>query len=213
MLFIILTPTGPYFRTPAALSLLAVAESVRSWPGGTGGHKLGSNYVPTFLPQQIAAKEGYQQCLWLIGENVTEAGGMNVFIVLRRDDGDLDLVTPPLDGTILPGITRASCLALATAHSSKTSLPNLPNVRLHVHERPFTISDLANWSAKGKLLEAFGAGTAVIIAAIGRIGFEGKDVVLPQYKGIYGPVSKALWERIVDIQEGRVEWEGWSVPC
>jgi|SRR5882762_175093 len=126
---------------------------------------------------------------------------------------DLDLVTPPLDGTILPGITRASCLALATAHSSKTSLPNLPNVRLHVHERPFTISDLVNWSAKGKLLEAFGAGTAVIIAAIGRIGFEGKDVVLPQYKGIYGPVSKALWEMIVDIQEGRVEWEGWSVPC
>ena len=230
MLFIVLTPTGPYFRTPAALSLLAVGESVRSWPGGTGGHKLGANYAPGFLPQQIAAQQGYQQCLWLIGENVTEAGAMNFFVVLKRDDGGesqfhgesigpfnvisgLDLVTPPLDGTILPGLTRASCLALAAAHPSKTTLSNLPNIRLHTHERPFTMADLATWSAQGKLLEAFGAGTAVIVAPVGRIGYQGKDLVLPQHKGAYGPVSRALWERIVDIQQGKVEWEGWSVLC
>jgi len=144
---------------------------------------------------------------------VTEAGSMNFFVVLKRDDDDLDLVTPPLDGTILPGITRASCLALATAHPSNTSLPNLPDIRLHVHERPFTMRDLAQWSTEGKLLEAFGVGTAVIVAPIGRIGFQGKDLVLPQYKGMYGPISQALWERLVDIQQGRVEWEGWSVPC
>ena len=104
-------------------------------------------------------------------------------------------------------------MALAAAHPSKTSLPNLPNIRLHMHERPFTMRDLMHWSAQGKLLEAFGAGTAVIIAPVGRIGFDGKDLVLPQYEGAYGPVSKALWERIVDIQQGKVEWEGWSVPC
>jgi branched-chain amino acid aminotransferase len=75
------------------------------------------------------------------------------------------------------------------------------------------MSDLANWSAQGKLLEAFGAGTAVIIAPVGKIGYDGGDLVLPQYKGAYGPVSKALWERIVDIQQGKVQWEGWSVPC
>jgi len=213
MLFVVLTPTGPYFRTPAALSLLAVGENVRAWPGGTGGHKLGVNYAPSFLPQQIAAKQGYEQCLWLLGDNVTEAGAMNFFVILKRDDGDLDIVTPPLDGTILPGLTRASCMALAAAHPSKTSLPNLPNIRLHMHERPFTMRDLMQWSAQGKLLEAFGAGTAVIIAPVGRIGFDGKDLVLPQYEGAYGPVSKALWERIVDIQQGKVEWEGWSVPC
>lgn len=213
MLFIILTPTGPYFRTPAALSLLAVSQSVRSWPGGTGGHKLGANYVPTFLPQQIAANQGYQQCLWLLGDNVTEAGSMNLFVVLKRDDGDMDLVTPPLDGTILPGITRASCLALAAAHPLKTLFPNIPNIRLHTHERPFTIREIAKWNAEGILLEAFGAGTAVIIAPVGIIGFEGRNIMLPQHKGAYGPVSRALWERIVDIQEGKVEWEGWSVTC
>ena len=74
MIFIILTPSGPYFRKPEAVSLLAVGESVRAWPGGTGGHKLGLNYAPGFLPQQIAAKQGYQQCLWLLGDTVTEAG-------------------------------------------------------------------------------------------------------------------------------------------
>jgi branched-chain amino acid aminotransferase len=63
------------------------------------------------------------------------------------------------------------------------------------------------------LLEAFGAGTAVIIAPVGRIGYEGKDIVLPQHNGAYGPVSRALWERIVDIQQGKVEWEDWSVIC
>lgn len=87
LLFVILSPTGSYFSTPTALSVLAVADSVRSWPGGTGGYKLGSNYTPGFLPQQIATKQGYHTCLWLIGETVTEAGAMNFFIVLKRDDG------------------------------------------------------------------------------------------------------------------------------
>ena len=87
MLFVILSPTGPYFHTPTTISLLAVGGSARSLSGGTGAHKLGSNYTSGFLPQQIAAKQGYQQCLWLIGENVTETGTMNFFIVLKRDDG------------------------------------------------------------------------------------------------------------------------------
>lgn len=126
----------------------------------------------------------------------------------------LDVITPPLDGTILPGLTRSTCLTLLAAHPSKSVLPNLSSsLRLHAHERPFTMSDLARWSAEGKLLEAFGAGTAVIIAPINKIGYEGKDLVLPEHEGAYGPVSRALWERIVDIQHGVVEWNGWSVPC
>lgn len=124
------------------------------------------------------------------------------------------MITPPLDGTILPGLTRDSCLSLTAAHTFSTSLPNLSNsLLLHTHERTLRMSDLVAWSAQGRLLEAFGTGTAVIVAPIGRIGFEGKDLVLPEYKGGLGPVGKALWERIVDIQEGRVEWHGWSVPC
>ena len=88
MLYIILCPTGPFFRTGARpVALLAVQEHVRAWPGGTGGYKLALNYAPTFKPQQYAAKLGYDQCLWLLGDKVTEAGAMNFFAVVRRDDG------------------------------------------------------------------------------------------------------------------------------
>ncbi|KZP22076.1 branched-chain amino acid aminotransferase II [Athelia psychrophila] len=214
MIFIILTPSGPYFRTPEALSILATGESVRAWPGGTGGHKLGVNYSPGFLPQQIAAKQGYQQCLWLLGDTVTEAGAMNFFVILKRDDGDLDLVTPPLDGLILPGITRASCLALTAAHSPAHPLPEVSGrTRIHAHERPFTMAEVQSWVARGQLLEAFGVGTAVLVAPVGRIGYQGRDIDLPKYPGVLGPVGSSLWKMLVDIQTGRVQWDDWSVIC
>jgi branched-chain amino acid aminotransferase len=97
MLYVILSPTGPYFRTGSkAARLLAVGEHVRSWPGGTAGYKLGINYPACFFPQQEAAKKGYQQVLWLFGDanldpmgmKVTEAGSMNFFVVVKREDGD-----------------------------------------------------------------------------------------------------------------------------
>lgn len=90
MIYVILTPVGPYFKGIAkGIPLLAVGTSVRSWPGGTGGHKLGLNYAPCFLPQQVAAKQGYSQILWLLGDDskITEAGAMNFFVVVQRDDG------------------------------------------------------------------------------------------------------------------------------
>jgi len=218
LLYVILSPTGPYFRSgPKPISLLAVSESVRSWPGGTGGHKLGLNYAPGFLPQRIGAKQGYDQILWLLGEDrkITEAGAMNFFVVVQRDDGDVDMITPPLDGTILPGLTRASCLELTASHSSKkTILSGLPDtLHLHIHEQPITMAQLAAWSKEGKLLEAFGVGTAVIVAPVGRIGFEGHDILVTVHKEGLGPVGQALWKRIVEIQEGRVPWSDWSVLC
>lgn len=97
MLYVILSPTGPYFRTGAkAIRLLAVGEHIRSWPGGTAGYKLGMNYTACFSPQQEAAKNGYHQVLWLLGDGnqdfldmkVTEAGSMNFFVVVRRGDGN-----------------------------------------------------------------------------------------------------------------------------
>ncbi|TBU38847.1 branched-chain amino acid aminotransferase II [Dichomitus squalens] len=214
-LYVILCPTGPFFRTGARpVNLLAVHDHVRAWPGGTGGYKLALNYAPTFKPQQHAAKLGYDQCLWLLGEKITEAGAMNFFVVVRRDDGDLDVITPPLDGTILPGITRASTLDLIRAHPSRTTLPGLsPETLLHAVERELTISQLAAWAEEGRLLEAFTVGTAVVVAAVGRIGHDGKDIVLPAHEGALGAVARALYERITDIQEGRFEWENWSVPC
>ncbi|OCH84707.1 branched-chain amino acid aminotransferase II [Obba rivulosa] len=214
ILYIILSPTGPYFRISKPISLLAVNEPVRAWPGGTGGHKVATNYSPTFKPQQHAEKLGYDQILWMVGEKVTEVGAMNFFVVIKRDDNDLDIITPPLDGTILPGITRKSVLALAAAHPSHTVLSGLPDVvRLHAHERELTMSDLRTWSAEGRLLEAFATGTAAIVAGIGRIGFEGSDIRLPENEGGLGPVAKALFERITDIQTGRTEWENWGVLC
>ncbi|KAA1475390.1 branched-chain amino acid aminotransferase II [Dentipellis sp. KUC8613] len=214
LLYVIMSPTGPYFRTPSGISLLGVNEHVRSWPGGTGGYKLGLNYAPCFHPQRLAADKGYQQVLWLIGENITEAGAMNFFAVVKRDDGDLDIVTPPLDGTILPGVTRASVLSLLSAHPAQTSLPNLSNkTRLHTHERPITMTELAAWSAAGRLLECFVVGTAVVVTPVSRIGWQDRDIALPEYKAVMGPVTAALYERLVDIQEGRVEWQGWSATC
>ena len=99
ILYVILTPAGPaYPPSPSSTSIstsskkpswsfLAVGSTVRSWPGGAGGHKLGSNYAPTFLQQHMARNGGWTQILWLIGEKVTEASSMNFFIVLKRDDG------------------------------------------------------------------------------------------------------------------------------
>lgn len=91
MLYIILTPTGPYLKADGGgVSLLAEHESVRSWPGGTGAYKLGLNYAPCFEPQQRALQKGYQQILWLLGEErkITEAGAMNFFAVFKRQDDD-----------------------------------------------------------------------------------------------------------------------------
>ncbi|KAI0651334.1 branched-chain amino acid aminotransferase II [Trametes meyenii] len=215
VLYVICSPTGPYFRNGARpVSLLAVSETVRAWPGGTGGYKLALNYAPTFKPQQYATKLGYDQCLWLLGETITEAGAMNFFVVVRRDDDHLDVFTPPLNGTILPGVTRDSVLALAAAHTAHTTLPSVPpTTRIHVVERELTISDLIQWSAEGRLLEAFAVGTAVVVVAVGRIGYEGKDIVLPTHEGALGPVGRSLYERITEIQEGKFEWEDWSVVC
>lgn len=91
-LYVIVSPTGPYFRGESkGISLLAVSDVARTWPGGTGSYKFGLNYSPGFLPQQMAAKKGYDQVLWLLGDDdaVTEVGAMNIFAVVQRDDGGI----------------------------------------------------------------------------------------------------------------------------
>ncbi|EGN94184.1 hypothetical protein SERLA73DRAFT_188784 [Serpula lacrymans var. lacrymans S7.3] len=212
MLYIIASPSGPYFPQGfRPMSLFAMGENVRAWPGGTGGHKVGGNYAPAFLPQRIAAKQGYDQVLWLFGEekNITEAGAMNFFVVVQRDDGDMDVITAPLDGTILPGVTRASCLIIAADPSFQEKY----KLRLHIHERTFTMKELMQWSEQGKLVEAFCVGTAVSVGSVNRIGFEGKEITLPLNGAVLGPVSYAIREQVLGIQEGRVQWEDWSVLC
>jgi branched-chain amino acid aminotransferase len=116
LLYVICCPVGPYYPTGfKAVSLEATDYAVRAWPGGVGDKKLGANYAPCILPQVQAAKRGFQQNLWLFGEDekVTEVGTMNFFAVLKDSAGNKELVTAPLDGTILDGVTRDSILALA----------------------------------------------------------------------------------------------------
>lgn len=217
ILYVICSPTGPWVRSgQKAISLYAVDEHVRSWPGGTGGFKLALNYAPTLMPQAVAQKLGYDQCLWLLGEDkkVTEVGAMNFFVVVQRENGGWDVITPPLDGTILPGVTRDSTLKLLAAHPSKSVLPGLSESdKLHPQELQMTMADLRKLAEEGRLLEAFGVGTAAIVTAVARIGFEGKDINLPTHESGMGPVAQALYDRIIDIQMGRFEWEGWSVVC
>lgn len=220
MIYVIACPGGPYFGNGnTALPLYAVSESVRAWPGGTGSFKLGSNYASGFDPQRRAAALGYKQCLWLLEENgehkVTEAGAMNFFVVLKKEgkegekDG-LEVVTPPLDGTILPGVTRDSILRLCDAHGPETPLPDYdPETRLEPHERSMTMSQLQKWAAEGRLVECFCVGTAVIVASVDRIGYGEKEITLPQGT----PIANALLSRLQSIQEGKFEWQAWSVKC
>ncbi|KAK7043098.1 branched-chain-amino-acid transaminase bat2 [Paramarasmius palmivorus] len=213
MLYIILSPTGPYFQGIAKeFALLAVSESVRAWPGGHGAYKLAVNYGPGFQPLREAVQKGYSQVLWLLGDRVMEAGAMNFFAAVKRDDGDLDLITPSLDGTILPGVTRQSVIELANAHTQgKSALPGIsPSQKLHIHERDLTMTELKTWYAEGKLVETFGVGTAAIVCSVTRIGHEGQDLVLSKDPGSTSPVAQAFFDRISDIQTGKFEFEKWS---
>ncbi|KAI0288885.1 branched-chain amino acid aminotransferase II [Russula brevipes] len=190
-LYVILSPTGPYIRSAeGGIALLAM------------GDQLGLNYAPGFVAQRTAAALGYQQLLWVLGETVAEAGAMNVFAVFERPDG---------------GKLRSSPAPTSTAAAALPQLP--PSTHLHTAERALTMSELFTASARGTLREVFCVGTAAVVIPAARIGWRRggadapvQDVVLPVVGGT-GSIAHALWERLVDIQEGRVEWEGWGVPC
>lgn len=135
---------------------------------------------------------------------------MNMFIVFKKPDGGLELVTPPLDGMILPGVTRDSVLALARGHASKTlSIPHLPD-NITVSERPVTMAEVKAASLEGRLVELFGAGTAAVISPVDKIGYLGEDVLIPTGEDGMGPVSRAIWTELVGRQTGAIKSD-WSV--
>ncbi|KAI8944567.1 branched-chain amino acid aminotransferase [Xylaria longipes] len=172
LLFVIASPVGPYYPTGfKAVALEATDYAVRAWPGGVGDKKLGANYAPCVLPQLEAASRGFQQNLWLFGEEqyVTEVGTMNLFVALRdKETGQKELLTAPLDGTILEGVTRDSILSLARE--------KLVPEGWRVSERKITMAALAEASAEGRLLEVFGAGTAAIVSPVRTISWKGQPV-------------------------------------
>jgi branched-chain amino acid aminotransferase len=185
--FIIETcPSATYFS--GSVDLLAEETYVRAFPGGTGAAKCGGNYAGSMLASIEAQKKGFHNVLWLDGierKYVEEAGLMNVAFVI-----DGTVVTPPLSGTILPGITRDSVLTL------------LRDLKLPVEERPITIDEVFDAHAKGTLNGAAGIGTAAVIAPLGRLRHKDREITIPPMTP-ESPLAKAGAE-LEGIRSGRI---------
>lgn len=214
LLFVICCPVGPYYSTGfKPVSLEATTKYSRAAPGGTGSYKLGANYSPGVMPQLEAAKKGYAQNLWLHGPEhwLTEVGTMNLFVVIENDKGETELITPPLEDLILPGVTRDSVLSICRDHASgKIKVPGLPESGLIVNERKINMKEIIDAQKAGKLKEIFGSGTAAVVSSVNNIGYEGTDIPVPVGKSGLGDITKAVLDRIQDIQTGRIE-HPWSV--
>lgn len=163
-LFIIATFMPNMDSPPLGMKLLASEnDAVRAWPGGFGYAKVGANYGPSLMGQQAAQSRGFDQVLWLLGDNaeVTEAGASNFFVVWReKGTGKLQLVTAPLGGKIiLDGVTRRSVIQLVKERVSKSG--STPLETLEIVERKYTMADIECAIEEGRLVEAFACGTAV----------------------------------------------------
>jgi branched-chain amino acid aminotransferase len=188
-------PVGKYYSEP--VSLLASREFIRAATGGVGSAKTSGNYAASMYPDRLAKQQGYHNVLWLDArENrfIEECGTMNIFFVLEDT-----VVVPMLTGTILPGVTRNSCIRLLKDNGYK------------VEERLVSIFEIAEAYNEGRLREAFGSGTAATIAHIQRIGFNGKDMVLPPLEE--RKVGNWLLKTMTDIRNGVADDPyGWVVP-
>src|SRR6201995_1497060 len=185
---VIASPVGSYFKGgPAPVSIWVSENYTRAAIGGTGAVKCGGNYAASLRAQAEAIEHGCDQVVFLDAVQrryIEELGGMNVFFVF--DDGSL--ATPPL-GTILPGITRDSIIALATDAGRR------------VREEPYTIEQWRADAASGKLKEAFACGTAAVISPIGKVCSVNGDFTISG--GAAGPVAMGMRKQLVDIQYGR----------
>lgn len=190
LFLIIAAPVKAYFSSQAGgVSLRAEPKYTRAAMGGTGFAKTGGNYAGTLLPGSESAAQGFDQTLWLDGREhryVEEVGQMNIFF--KIDD---TFITPPLGGTILPGVTRDSVLTLLQDKGEKCE------------ERRIAIDEVVTAHTNGSLKEVFGAGTAAVITPVSRICYGDADLRFD----IDAPdlASKWLYRDIVDIQTGVVE--------
>jgi len=196
--FIILSPVGAYYPEGFnPIKIMVTREHVRAVRGGLGDTKTMGNYAASLLAGEKAHKEGFTQVLWLDGVEQTyveEVGSMNILFVI-----DDELVTPMLNGSILPGITRDSVLALAASWGMKTS------------ERKISIDDVFAAHQSGALTEIFGSGTAAVISPVGELRYEDKTILIGQNNA--GPVAQRLFDTIMAVQYGRAEDPmGWIEP-
>jgi branched-chain amino acid aminotransferase len=188
LFIVIASPVGAYFKGGAkAISLGVSRHYTRAAPGGTGAAKCGGNYASSLIAQAEAVRQGCDQVVFLDAAEhrwVEELGGMNTFFVF--DDGSIS--TPPLEGTILPGITRESIIKLAHDEG------------LTVREERYSIDQWRADAMSGRLREAFACGTAAVVTSIGMVQDEGQSFTIGS--GGPGQLTERLRARLVDIQRG-----------
>ncbi len=196
--FIIAGPAGPYFATgfnPVAVYI--ARDQVRAVRGGTGEAKTGGNYAASLYVAEKVSGFGYQQVLWLDAVErryVEEVGAMNIAFVYDRTH----IVTPELSGSILPGITRNSVVKMA------------PDLGYTVSEERIDVNQVLADIRSGRITEAFGIGTAAVIAPVGKLGTEAEAVILNNNEP--GPVARHLYQALTDIQYGRIpDPYGWTL--
>ena len=197
LFFIIVGPVGAYYAEGFGPTKIYVTEEYcRSVPGGTGYCKAGGNYAASLYASEIAKKQGYTQVLWLDPierKYVEEVGTSNMFFLI----GD-ELITAPLSGTILPGVTRDSVIQLARHWGVK------------VAERRLSMDEIMAAIAGGTLKEAFASGTAAIVSPVGHLWYRGKEY--PVNGGKTGNLTERLYNEILQIQYGQKEDPfGWRI--
>jgi branched-chain amino acid aminotransferase len=191
--------TEAFFGPDApSVSVWICERFTRAAPGGTGEAKCAGNYAPGYLAQAEAAEHGCQQVVWLDAAEhrwVEEMGGMNLFFVYGQDPEPV-LVTPPLTGTLLPGVTRDSLLTLAA------------EAGLKVEERTLTVEQWRADAESGRMTEAFACGTAAVVTPVRRAVAKDGEWTIGGAAG--GPVAARLHGMLADVQRGRTaDGHGW----
>jgi len=187
---IIASPSGSYYKEGInPVKIMIEDRDVRTVKGGTGYVKCGGNYAASNRAGERANKKGYSQVLWLDGverKYIEEVGAMNVMFKI-----DGEIVTPELTGSILPGITRKSCIEV------------LKGLGYKVSERLISVDELLSAMKDGKLEEAWGCGTAAVVSPIGRLMYQDTEYVINGEK--IGEVTQKLYDILTGIQWGKLE--------
>ncbi|MBR2824633.1 MAG: branched-chain amino acid aminotransferase [Clostridia bacterium] len=197
LFYIILSPVGAYYKEGLKpVSIYVEDEYVRAVRGGVGFTKCAGNYAASILAGSIAEEKGFSQVLWLDGveqKYVEEVGSMNMMFAYGNK-----IVTPKLNGSILPGITRDSVLKLAASLGYETE------------EGRLDVEQIFADTKSGKLTEAFGTGTAAVISPVGTLALRGEKTTVGD--GSIGKISQKLYDTLTGIQYGRLPDEfGWIV--
>ena len=194
---VIVCPVGAYYPEGLApVKIYVEQEDVRAVKGGTGMAKTGGNYAASLRAGDRAEKAGYSQVLWLDGVHrkyIEEVGAMNVMFKINGK-----ILTPDLNGSVLPGVTRRSCIQL------------LKDWGYEVEERRISAEELFQAAKNGTMEEAWGTGTAAVVSPIGELAEGDEKVIISGNK--IGPVTQRLYDELTGIQWGRLpDTHGWTV--